>query len=270
MNKKTDSNKIYSIIIICLISVLVASIVIGIINSQKQDENTGSNADTDINIESKIDTDGIDSFIEKNVNNISFLQLVGNFSRNEKIEYCISKIMKTENVSGVSVEKIANYYVEIFGDDKNDSVADYLRIDNLNNYQLNEETNEYVLKENSEILEKATDDNVKFKIDSKIVEQNQVIVKFRILQPRQIMEYCSYFVNKRSNNENDEKYREIEEKLNDIRIRYDNTNELTQEDIKYLLELAEEDVDNLAYVSDFEVVIEKEDNRFIIKDVKEK
>ena len=40
--------------------------------------------------------------------------------------------------------------------------------------------------------------------------------------------------------------------------------------LNHLEYLAEEDVDNLAYVSNFEAVIEKEDNRFIIKDVREK
>ena len=101
MNKKTDSNK-NIIIIICLISVLVASIVIGIMNNLKQNENIES--------KSEINIDGLDSFVEKYMNDKEFMQLVGNFSRNEKIEYCISKIMKTENVSGVSVEKIATVF----------------------------------------------------------------------------------------------------------------------------------------------------------------
>ena len=260
MNKKTNNNK-NSIIIVCLIAVIVASIVIGIMNNNNKD-------DTKENV--GINTDGLDIFIEKNImNNSDFLQLVGfNLSRNEKIEYCIKKIMKSNNVSSVSVEKIVEYYVEIFGDDKDDPVADYLKIDNLNNYKLNEETNEFVTKENQSALNNENDDNVKVKFDSKKIEQNQVIAKFKILRPRQIMEYCSYFVNKKRENENNEKYREIDQKLNDIRIRYDNTKELTKEDINYLFELMDEDVDALAYTQDFQVVLEKVDDRFIIKDVK--
>ena len=76
------------------------------------------------------------------------------------------------------------------------------------------------------------------------------------------------WLEKEDGNENNEKYREIDQKLNDIRICYDNTNELTKEDIDYLFELMDEDVDALAYTQDFQVVFEKVDGRFIIKDVK--
>ena len=261
MNKKTDNNK-NNIIIICLISVLVACVVIGIMNNQNKNENSENN--------SNINIDGLDSFVEKYINDSDFIQVVREFSRNNKIEYCIGKIMKSENVSSVAVDKIAEYYIETFGDDYNDSVIDYLRIDNLNNYKLSEETNKYTKKEINNDYEHISFDNVKIKLDSKKVEQNQVVVKIKMIQPKQIMEYCSYYANKKSNDDNNEKYREINNKLNDIRIRYDSTNELTKEDVNYLLELAEEDIDQLAYVSYYDILIEKLDNGFVIKDIKSK
>ena len=244
--KKKNNNKI---ILICLIILIIMSVVIVCFMNKNKKE--------DFNLE------GFDTFVEKNINSTDFLQLVStNLELDEKVEYCIIKLMKEKNVSSVSIDEIEKYYIEIFGKEKSDLISNCLNMNEFDNYEHNQENGEYSLRD-GHVSKFNNGDGVKIKFDSKEIVGNEVIANFKIISPKMTEEFLNYFVAKK-NGENAERIHKIEDRLNDIL----DTKELTKEDVDYLLELAEEDIDNLAYTQDFEVVFEKLDDRFIIKDVK--
>ena len=258
MDKKTKKTKSFNkiILLICLITIIAVCAIVGFINK----DNT--------KIENGVNIEGFDDFIEKNVTDTGFLRLVGSeLNKNNQIEFCIEKIMKQRETSNVSVESILRYYAEIFGDDEVDYVQSILYMNNLNDYELDLEKDEFSFKEErKDFMEMVKNSKVKF--DSKKIENNQIISKFKILTPKELMKIESYFVEKRINNENNEKYEIISRKLMDMEDKYKGGNDFEKEDLDYLFEIMEEDIDALAYVQEFEVVIEKLDDRFIIKDVK--
>ena len=93
--KKKKYNKI---ILICLIILIIMSVVIVCFMNKNKKE--------DFNLE------GFDTFVEKNINSTDFLQLVStNLELDEKVEYCIIKLMKEKNVSSVSIDEIEKYYI---------------------------------------------------------------------------------------------------------------------------------------------------------------
>lgn len=258
MDKKTKKTKSFNklILLICLITIIAVCIIVGFINK----DNT--------KFENGVNIEGFDDFIEKNVTDTSFLRLVGfELNSNSKIEFCIEKIMKQRETTSVSVESIARYYAEIFGDDESKFIRDILYMNNLENYELNLETDEFTWKEDGkDFMEMVKNSKVKF--DSKKVENNQIISKFKIITPKELMQIERYFVEKRINDENNEKYEIIVRKIMNMEDKYKDSNDFEKEDLDYLFEIMEEDIDNLAYVQEFEVIIEKVDDRFIIKDVK--
>ena len=132
----------------------------------------------------------------------------------------------------------------------------------FDNCEHNQENGEYSLRDGY-VSKFNNGDGVKIKFASKEIVGNEVIANFKIISPKMTEEFLNYFIAEK-NGENAEKIHKIEDRLNDILDK----KELTKEDVDYLLELAEEDIDNLAYTQEFEVVIEKIDDRFIIKDVK--
>ena len=252
-NSKKSKNR-GKLVLLCLMVIFIIICVVVFANRDNKENNN-------INNGSKT---AFETYVQNNLINSDFLEFVslssGLTDKNQKIEFCINRIMNVNKVSNVSIQEIYNYYVKIFG--KDDDIENFLNMDLLINFKLNKDSNEYIKSDN--YIEKKVDTVNGFKLESFKNENGKIFATFKTIEPKNVLEFLSYFV-KKLDVENSDEVRNIMDKLNEIAVKSSN---LTKDDNDYLLTLAQKDIDALAYVSRFYVLFNVNGDNFIIEDIK--
>jgi hypothetical protein len=237
---------------------MVIFIIICVVAFANKDNNNGTN---NINKTSKT---AFEVYVQNELLNSDFLEFVnlssGLTDKNQKLEFCINRLMSTNSVNKVSIKDIINYYTKIFGND--DEIENFLNMDMLIHYKLLKDSEEYIKNDN--YVEAKIEVGNNFTLESFKEENGKVLATFKIVDPKNVFEFLSYFANKIEEYSKEE-YENMMDRLNGIAVKNSN---LTKEDTEYLVTLAQKDIDTLAYVSRFHVLFQKDGNNFIIEDIK--